>query len=298
MDIQEDPEFFVSASPGPTAFNSVVAEVADIYQTGELGHHLHFPIYENRVRSIWLHRDIPLKYGLTSNEFPLVLGCPTQVVVFRTLHPRDSKTLTDFDLDFPPELLAEYFRVGQDWVWKNIQEPAERLGPDGGEWDRELELVEYQPRVHFDSASGATTYLSWSTGKSFWVRGRVGQQSTKSWAAAESEPSSPYMLIPKAVARVVLDLFDSHQVNVRDLAGILLSPSEHSGSLTVRIGDRSRCRKTNSPLIQSLHFAIHDRLGREKLEKCPSNTRYGRSRVKRDPSLRPALSPKSYLKIS
>jgi hypothetical protein len=224
MDLQKDPEFLVSETSGLGAFNSVVAEVADIYQTGELGDHLHFPIYEDRVRFLWPHRDIPLKYGLTSNEFPLVLGGLTKVVVFRRLHSRDSKRMTDFDLDFPPELLAEYFRVGQDWVWKNIQEPAERLGPDGGDWDTEPELVEHQPRVHFDPASGATTSLSWSTGKSFWVRGRVGQQSTKSWVAAESQPSSPYMLIPKAVARVVLDLFDSHQVNVRDLAGILLSP--------------------------------------------------------------------------
>ena len=222
MMVEEHPEFLVSDTGG--RLNSVVAEVADIYQTGELGHHLYFPIYEDYVRSLLPHHDLPLKYGLTSNEFPLVLGGPTKVVVFRTLHPRDSKTLTDFDLDFPPELLAEYFRVGQDWVWKNIQGPAERLGPDGGDWDMEPELVEYQPRVHFDSASGATTSLSWSTGKSFWVRGRVGQQSTKSWVAAESQPSSPYMLIPKAAARVVLDLFDSHQVNVRDLAGILLSP--------------------------------------------------------------------------
>ena len=224
MNLERNPEFLVSAPYGRKAHNAVVAEVADITQTGELGHHLHFPIYEDYVRSLWPHRDLALKYGLTSNEFPLVLGGPTKVVVFRTLHPRDSKNLTDFDLDFPPELLAEYFRVGQDWIWKNIQEPAERLGPDGDDGDMEPELVEYQPRVHFDSASGSTTCLSWSTGKRFWVRGRVGQQSTMSWVAAESQPSSPYMLIPKAVARVVLDLFDSHQVNVRDLAGILLSP--------------------------------------------------------------------------
>jgi len=224
MSLEKDPEFLVSATYGRKAHNAVVAEVADVTQTGELGENLFFPIYEDYVRSLWPHRDIPLKYGLTSNEFPLVLGGPTQVVVFRRLHSRDSRTLTDFDLDFPPELLAEYFRFGQNWIRKNIQEPAERLGPDGGDWDMEPELVEYQPRVHFDSTSGATTSLSWSTGKSFWVRGRVGQQSTKSWVAAESQPSSPYMLIPKAVARVVLDLFDSHNVNIRALAGILLSP--------------------------------------------------------------------------
>ena len=229
MSLEKDPEFLVSDTKG--RLNSVIAEIADITQTDELGHQLSFlsfRIYEDYVRSLWPHRDIAVKYGPTSNEFPLVLGGSTKVVVFRTLDPRDSKKLTDFDLDFPAELLAEYFRLGQEWIWENIQEPAERLGPGGGDLDMEPELVEHQPRIHFDSASGATTCLSWFTGRRFWVRGRMGQQSTKAWVAAESQPSSPYMLIPKAVARVVLDLFDSHQVNVRDLAGILLSPQEHS----------------------------------------------------------------------
>jgi len=126
--VEEHPQFKVSSDDGSTAHNSVVAEIADVFDHEDFGSYRNFAVYKDGEQVLWFHPEIALKYGLAHSVYPMVLGGSNRVVVFRDLDPRDSERMTGFDLGFPPPLLEEHFRVGQDWVHRNIQEPAERLG--------------------------------------------------------------------------------------------------------------------------------------------------------------------------